>query len=90
MAREGGLTTNLFDGVPEASGAESFADLLARPGVRVERIVATGQASPPGFWYDQPQGEWVAVLKGEALLRFEDEDAPRVQKDSPPPADVSL
>ena len=27
-----------------------------------------GQASPPGFWYDQPDAEWVAVLAGRARL----------------------
>jgi hypothetical protein len=27
---------------------------------------STGQASPPGFRYDQQQGVWVFVLEGEA------------------------
>ena len=27
---------------------------------------------PPEFWYDQPQHEWVIVLKGAARLEFED------------------
>ncbi|MDR0338323.1 MAG: GNAT family N-acetyltransferase, partial [Planctomycetaceae bacterium] len=40
--------------------------------VRIERIVSTGQASPPGFWYDQTEGEWVIVLRGEATLKFKD------------------
>jgi len=57
--------------------AEQFVELLSRPGLRIERIVSTGQASPPGFWYDQPQGEWVLLLQGEASLAFEDEPAPR-------------
>lgn len=62
------------------SGAqtEQFVELLSRPGLRIERIVSTGQASPPGFWYDQPQGEWVLLLQGEASLAFEDEPAPRL------------
>lgn len=61
------------------SGAqvEQAVELLSRPGLRIERIVSTGQASPPGFWYDQPQGEWVLLLQGEASLAFEDEAAPR-------------
>lgn len=33
-----------------------------------------GHASPPGFWYDQPEYEWVAVLAGEAKLRFADRE----------------
>jgi cupin 2 domain-containing protein len=67
---------NLFD-LPKRSHQEQLIDLLKRPSVRIERIVSTGQASPPGFWYDQAQGEWVAVLAGEARLRFEDEPAAR-------------
>ncbi len=33
-----------------------------------------GQASPPGFWYDQTESEWVCLLKGSAGLRFADEE----------------
>ena len=49
---------------------------MARPGLRIERIVSSGQASPPGFWYDQPHGEWVLVLRGEARLALADGAAP--------------
>ncbi|WP_342593609.1 cupin [Ancylobacter gelatini] len=48
-----------------------------RPGLRIERIVSQGQSSPPGFWYEQAQAEWVLLVSGEAWLRFEDEAAPR-------------
>lgn len=65
---------NLFASLPAASGeTEEFHDLLQRPGLRIERIVSTGQCSPPDFWYDQTEGEWVVVLQGEARLRFADE-----------------
>lgn len=66
------MRENLFS-TPPASDSEVFADLLKRPGLRIERIVSTGQSSPPDFWYDQAEGEWVAVLQGEARLRFADE-----------------
>lgn len=68
---------NLFAGLPAHADEELFETLLAAPGLRIERIVSTGQASPPGFWYDQDEGEWVAVLRGSAELRFADESAPR-------------
>jgi cupin 2 domain-containing protein len=71
------MIRNLLDDLPKRADQESLVDLLKRPGVRIERIVSTGQSSPPGFWYDQAQGEWVAVLAGEAQLRFEDERSPR-------------
>ena len=51
--------------------------LVCDAAVRVERIVSTGQASPPGFWYDQELAEWVVLLTGAAELQFEDETAPR-------------
>ena len=68
---------NLFRLPSYAHCGELLTPLLEVPGVRIERIVSTGQASPPGFWYDQPQGEWVLVVEGAAELRFEDEAAPR-------------
>ena len=72
------MTGNLFAGLPtEPEAAERIETLLARPGVRIERIVSTGQASPSGFWYEQADAEWVVLLAGEALLRFEDESEAR-------------
>lgn len=69
---------NLLRGLPAGPlAAERFEALLARGGVRVERIVSTGQSSPPGFWYDQPEAEWVLLLQGSACLLFDDEPAPR-------------
>ncbi|RVT91571.1 cupin domain-containing protein [Rhodovarius crocodyli] len=66
---------NLFD-LPPAGGAERFDTLLTRPGVTIERIVSTGQASPEGFWYDQDRDEFVLLLSGAARLTIEGQ-APR-------------
>lgn len=74
------MNANLFDDLPTAAHEEQFVELLARPGVTIARIVSTGQSSPAGFWYDQPRGEWVVVLAGEARLRFEDEPVARELK----------
>jgi cupin 2 domain-containing protein len=69
---------NLFADLPAVPQAEERFDvLLRRPGLRIERIVSTGQASPPGFWYEQPEAEWVVLLAGAAALRFEDESEVR-------------
>jgi len=67
------MIANLFSGFSSSSSEEQFAELLSRPGIRIERIISTGQASRPDFWYEQPEAEWVLLLQGEALLRFEDE-----------------
>lgn len=67
---------NLFTDVPAKVAGEIFETLVENPHVRVERIVSFGQASPPGFWYDQEQAEWVVILRGEARLRFDDDAEP--------------
>jgi cupin 2 domain-containing protein len=69
---------NLLSPLSDADTAERVDALLTRPGLRIERIVSRGQASPPGFWYDQPEAEWVVVLAGAARLRFQDEAEARV------------
>ena len=69
---------NLLFPLPDARAAEYVAALFTRPGLRLERIVSLGQASPPGFWYDQPEGEWVLLLAGAARLRFADETEVRL------------
>lgn len=70
---------NLFD-VPRALPDERFDVLLETAAVRVERIVSTGHATPPGAWLDQDRDEWVVVLRGSAGLRFDDEREPRVMR----------
>jgi cupin 2 domain-containing protein len=66
------MNPNLFADLPSDLPEESFTTLLQAPGVRIERIVSHGHQSPAGFWYDQPESEWVIVLKGAARLEFED------------------
>jgi cupin 2 domain-containing protein len=68
---------NLLAELPGAGETEAVDILLTRPGVRIERIGSFGQASPPGFWYDQDEGEWVLLLAGAARLRFADESDAR-------------
>jgi cupin 2 domain-containing protein len=68
---------NLFaDLPPDSPPEELFLTLLSTGGIRVERIVSHGHASPAGFWYDQGQHEWVLLVSGAARLRFEDEPEP--------------
>lgn len=69
---------NLFLNLSASASQEQFQTLLQRPGCRVERIVSLGQASPPGFWYDQDWDEWILLLAGQASLQFEGEAEPRV------------
>ncbi|OYP38287.1 cupin domain-containing protein [Rhodopirellula sp. MGV] len=64
---------NLFSDLPTQPLPAELVDLLAsQAGVRIKRIVSTGQASPDDFWYDQDEHEWVTVLQGAARLCFDD------------------
>lgn len=63
---------NLFAAVPTGLAKEQILELAAGAGVRIERIVSCGHASPAGFWYDQDGPEWVALLQGNATLAFAD------------------
>jgi cupin 2 domain-containing protein len=65
---------NLLRDLPDARAAEIVERLGGRGAVRIERIVSCGQKSPDGFWYDQAEAEFVAVLAGAARLRFADGD----------------
>jgi cupin 2 domain-containing protein len=64
---------NLLGDLPATSEEEHFIALLERPGVRIERIVSTGQATPPGEWLSQAHEEWVLLLKGAAALTLKGE-----------------
>lgn len=63
---------NIFDDLPQHLPKELVQTLIQAADVRIERIISHGHCSPSDFWYDQPQHEWVIVLKGAARLQFED------------------
>ncbi|MEZ0495117.1 cupin domain-containing protein [Sphingomonas sp. IW22] len=59
---------NLLSHLPDARAGEVFADILRRPGCRIERIVSHGQVTPPKAPYCQDHDEWVLVLSGRAIV----------------------
>ena len=65
---------NLFADLPAELSDELVQTLVKSDGVRIERIVSRGHASSEGFWYDQPENEWVLLLTGAARLRLEGHD----------------
>jgi cupin 2 domain-containing protein len=67
------VVNNLFDGLPDRSEHEQFTELLSRKGVRIERIVSTGQTTPADQPYDQPHDEWVLLVAGAARLWIDGE-----------------
>jgi cupin 2 domain-containing protein len=71
------VVTNILADLPATLPQELVTLLLATEHVRIERIVSTGHASPPGFWYDQAEGEWVVLLQGAARLSVAGDAASR-------------
>jgi cupin 2 domain-containing protein len=70
---------SLLDGLPARAPPEEIVEtLLSRPGLRLEQIVSTGQATPAGEWLDQDSEEWVLLVAGSARLRIEGEAEDRV------------
>ena len=73
-------TGHLFADIAASRDAEQLTDLLATPGLRIERIVSLGPATPPGEWLDQERAEWVILLRGAARLSFKGESGARELK----------
>jgi len=64
-------TSNIFDDVPTKLDAEQVTDLVREGGMCIKRIVSTGHTTG---WLNPDDEEWVVVLKGAAVLRFEEGD----------------
>ncbi len=66
------MINNIYRDLPDARSQEVLETLAAHDQIRIERIVSRGQRSPDGFWYDQPNHEFVVLLRGAARMRFQD------------------
>src|SRR6516225_2563119 len=64
---------NLFDDLPRQADEELFTELLSRKGVRIERIVSTGQSTPADKPYNQDHDAWALLVSGAAGLWIEGE-----------------
>ena len=62
------MVANLLSDLPAAGGDEAFEAILARPGLRIERIVSHGHVTPPDSPYRQDEDEWVLLVQGAARL----------------------
>jgi len=74
MRSSGVKAGNIFSEIPDSPIDEIFEILLKNDHFRLERIVSSGQATPPGEWCDQDMNEWVILLSGSAGLLFEGEE----------------
>ena len=71
---------NLLDGVLAQSRDEQLNEILNTHGLKIKRIISTGQVTEPGTWLDQAWSEWVLLISGAATILFEHEAAPRPLK----------
>ena len=65
---------NIFENIPSTIKEEVFETLASSSTCKIERIVSNGHCSAEDFFYDQESNEWVIVLKGEAIIGFEEAD----------------
>ena len=68
------IVKNFFSRTGADSSEEIIEPLLTTGACTLERIVSTGQSTPPGMWYDQDTDEWVMLLSGSAGILFEQEE----------------
>jgi len=66
---------NIFEAIPDDLSAEVFENLAGNKKVKIERIISKGHSSPDSGWYDQEKNEWVLVLKGEAIISFDNKSS---------------
>jgi len=65
------MKNSIFANIPKELPDELFDELVSNKTFKIERIVSKGHTSPQTGWYDQEENEWVFLVKGEALLEFE-------------------
>ena len=65
---------NIFKNIPTFLPEELFELIVETDNLKVERIISGGHNSPSDFWYDQNSNELVLILKGSAVLEFENDE----------------
>ena len=75
------MLNNIYENIIINKEEEQFFDLIKNDNVRIEKIVSNGQSSAINFWYEQKENEFVLLLKGSAVIEFEDKDISLVKGD---------
>ena len=65
---------NIFTKIPKELKDELFEDILSQPNIKIQRIISQGHTTQEFDWYDQDSDEWVMLVKGAAVISFENED----------------
>ncbi len=64
--------SNFFSHTHSVTSEEIFETLVSTRNVKIERIISKGQGTPDNEWLTQNLSEWVILLKGSAILSFEE------------------
>lgn len=64
---------SFYDNITCDVNYEKFFEIFKNDVIKIEKIVSNGQKSPEEFWYEQKENEFVLLLKGNAILEFEDQ-----------------
>lgn len=67
---------NILDlvNVTQNHDKECFEILFHGKNMMAERIISTGQVTPEEQWYNQELDEWVVLIRGEAKIKFDDDE----------------
>lgn len=71
---------NIFSNIPCELKQEIFESIIKNQAVMIERIISKGQTSPESSWFDQEKNEWVILLKGKAVVVFENQTPVQLNK----------
>lgn len=64
---------NLFEGIDSLNLKDEFIEKIFEYEDKfVERIVSKAHSTPSGEWLEQELNEWVMLLQGEAILKFDE------------------
>jgi cupin 2 domain-containing protein len=68
------MKKNVFENIIIDKSKEQFFQLFKNDNIKIEKIVSNGQSSPINFWYEQKENEFVLILKGNAILEYENSE----------------
>ncbi|MCW8935739.1 MAG: cupin domain-containing protein [Gammaproteobacteria bacterium] len=74
MSDKSAVSGNLYASIPANLDNELFELIINNENIKIERIISKGHKSPETGWYDQVHNEWVMLLKGTAIVTFEDRE----------------
>lgn len=63
--------SNIYNDLKIDNENEIFEKIFSNDDLLIERITSNGQTTPDDKWYDQDKNEWVLLLKGNAVIEYD-------------------